>query len=477
MKTLILACTMSLTLIANKYDDLKLGSQTKRYETCGARNTQNAFVEVAKDAKPAVVFLRVEGQPSDPYQGQNPFDSFQEDEFFRRFFGAPPPQQRRAPPKPQMSQGSGFFVTSDGYIMTNAHVVRDAVKITAVLNDGTELDATLIGTDNHTDLAVVKVSGENHPFVKFADMDNVEVGEWAIAIGSPFQLEATVTVGVVSAKGRNNLHINDLEDFIQTDAAINPGNSGGPLLDIDGKVIGVNAAIVSRSGGYMGIGFAIPCNMAEHVMDQLIHNGTVDRGFMGVHLQPLDKNLAEGLGIDQTQGAIVAQVVADSPAAKAGLKTGDVIIAYNNRSIKSASSLRNDIAMLSPGTVVNLTIKRQGKTMNLPVTLGSRSQSGSEPHELGQKIGLEASELTPELRRRLRLSPSEEGVVITQIKQGSPAMRAGLQPGFLIVSIGNYQVTNIQEFNQALAKSQNQKSIAFLVQNGPIRHYYTVSLQ
>lgn len=449
----------------------------KRCYACGALNTQDAFVNVAKNSKPAVVFLRVEGHPSDPYQGgQNPYDFFQDDDFFNRFFGIQP-QQPRPKPKPQMSQGSGFFVSSDGYIMTNAHVVRDAKNITAILDDGTELDAKLIGSDQFTDLAIVKVEGEDHPYLKFVDSEDIEVGQWAIAIGSPFQLEATLTVGVVSAKGRNNLRINDLEDFIQTDAAINPGNSGGPLLNIDNQVMGVNAAIVSKSGGYMGIGFAIPSNMAQHVMNQIINNGTVDRGFMGVALQPLDKNLAEGFGLDQAQGALIAQVVPNSPADKAGLKAGDVITAYNNKPVKSASSVRNEIAMLSPGTVVKLTINRKGKVMKIPVTLGSRAEeTGEASLEIAEKIGITVENLDTNLRRKLKLSEIDDGVVITQVKPGSVAAQAGMRPGFLIIEVNHQKVTDVKSFGTAISESQKNNRVLIRARQGTLTRYYSIKL-
>ncbi len=441
---------------------------------CGASSLKNGFVTVAKFAKPAVVFLRVKGQSVDQHAGQNPYDFFQDD-FFNRFFGAQP-QQQRPKPQPQMSQGSGFFVSTDGYIMTNAHVVRDAVEITAVLEDGSELPAKLVGNDTHTDLAVVKVEGTNFPALKFCDSEDIDVGEWAIAIGSPFQLEATVTVGVVSAKGRNNLRINDLEDFIQTDAAINPGNSGGPLLNTHGEVMGVNAAIVSKSGGYMGIGFAIPANMAKHVMQQIIENGVVDRGFMGVSLQPLDKDLAEAFGLDQTQGAVIAQVVPDSPAAKAGLQAGDIITAYNGKQVQSASSIRNEISMMNPGTTVDLTINRNGRIMQLPVTLGSRTEIAGDTSETAHKIGIEVENLTPEMRRKLNLANDAEGVVITKVKQGSVAAQAGMRPGFLIIAINHKKVESTKDFNQILAESQNKSRVLILIRQGQMTRFYSLKV-
>src|SRR5579863_8542313 len=288
-------------------------SQTEEACTCSPKQTSKAFTAAAKKSIPAVVFIKVQSSTPDqdeggyPYGYQNPYD-FNGDDFFNRFFGMPfhggPPQK----PQPQFSQGSGFLVSADGYILPNAHVVKGADKITAVLNDGREIDATLIGADPQTDIAIIKIEGKQFPFLPMGDSEEIDIGEWVIAIGSPFQLEASVTVGVVSAKGRQNLKITDFEDFIQTDAAINPGNSGGPLLNLNAEVIGINTAIVSRSGGYMGIGFAIPSNMAKNIMTQIIDKGSVTRGFMGVSLQPVDKDIAEAFGLNRAEGALIAEV-------------------------------------------------------------------------------------------------------------------------------------------------------------------------
>ncbi len=315
---------------------------------CSPAMISKAFTDVAKKATPAVVFLKVESAPlqeEDAYGGMNPFG----DEFFRRFFGTPPGGGGPQKPQPQISQGSGFLVSSDGYIMTNAHVVSGADKITVVFNDGREMEGSVVGADSHTDVAIIKIEGKNFPFPRFGDSDKMEIAEWVIAIGSPFQLEASVTVGVVSAKGRQNLRINDFEDFIQTDAAINPGNSGGPLLNLNGDVIGINTAIFSRNGGYMGIGFAIPSKMASYVMKQIIESGVVTRGFIGVSLQPIDKDLADAFGLEKPEGALISEVVKGSPADKAGLKQGDIILEYNKVSVKSLGSFRNELAMMSPG--------------------------------------------------------------------------------------------------------------------------------
>jgi serine protease Do len=316
---------------------------------CSPLLISKSFTTVAKKAMPAVVFIKVQStneEQANPFQGfgGDPFG----DDLFQKFFGIPQQQQ----PKQQLSQGSGFLVSPDGYVMTNAHVIKGADKIAVVLNDGRELDATLVGSDPHTDIALVKIDGKNLPYVNLGDSDAMDIGEWVVAIGSPFQLEATLTVGVISAKGRQNLKITDLEDFIQTDAAINPGNSGGPLLNLNSEVIGINTAIVSRSGGYMGIGFAIPSNMAKNIMTQIINNGVVTRGFLGVCLQPVDKDIADAFGLDKAEGALISDISKDSPADKAGLKQGDIILEYNGTTIKSLGGFRNDISLMSPGSVV-----------------------------------------------------------------------------------------------------------------------------
>ncbi|MBM3207488.1 MAG: DegQ family serine endoprotease, partial [Chlamydiae bacterium] len=394
------------------------------------------------------------------------------DDLFQRFFGMPQQQQ----PKQQQSQGSGFLVSPDGYVMTNAHVIKGADKITVVLNDGREIDATLIGSDPHTDIAVVKIDGKNLPYVNLGDSDAMDIGEWVVAIGSPFQLEATLTVGVISAKGRQNLKITDLEDFIQTDAAINPGNSGGPLLNLNSEVIGINTAIVSRSGGYMGIGFAIPSNMAKNIMTQIINNGVVTRGFLGVSLQPVDRDIADAFGLEKAEGALVSDISKDSPADKAGLKQGDIILEYNGTVIKSLGGFRNDVSLMAPGSIVNLKVYRKGKTLTIPVTLGSASDSLATTGGIVQKLGIEVDQLSPEVAKQLGYSPSEQGVVITKVKPGSAASMAGLRPGFIIMGIEHKKVSTIAEFNEAMAQVGNKNRVLILIKQGNATRFYSIKM-
>ncbi len=448
---------------------------------CSPQQTSKAFSAVAKQAIPAVVFIKVQGAPPEqnmygyPQDGyQNPFDYFGDD-FFNRFFGAPP---RGTPPNqgPELSQGSGFLVTPDGYIMTNAHVVKGANKISVVLNDSRELDATLVGSDPHTDISVIKIDGKNLPHLQLGDSDAMDIGEWVVAIGNPFQLEASLTVGVISAKGRQNLRINDLEDFIQTDAAINPGNSGGPLLNLNSEVIGINTAIVSRTGGYMGIGFAIPSNMARNIMNQIIEKGVVTRGFLGVSLQPVDKDIAEAFQLDKAEGALISDVVKDSPADKAGLKQGDIILEYNKIPIKALGTFRNEISLMNPGSTIELKINRKGQTLVIPVTLGTASDNLVAAGGVVQKLGIEAENLTPEIAKQLGYNPTEEGVVITKVKPGSPAAMAGMRPGFLILAINHKKVSTINDFNDLINANENKNRILILIRHGTVTRFYSIKL-
>jgi serine protease Do len=476
LRNALIACLPLLTLPA--WADETKGAGDNSTCVCSPAQTSKAFTAVAKKATPAVVFIKVQGAPEQEETApfQNPYDQFGDD-FFNRFFGFSPRGRQRQPQQPtQMSQGSGFIVTADGYIMTNAHVVKGADKISVILNDGREIDATLVGADSHTDIAVIKIEVKDLPHLVLGDSDSMDVGEWVVAIGSPFQLEASLTVGVISAKGRQNLRITDLEDFIQTDAAINPGNSGGPLLNLNSEVIGINTAIVSRSGGYMGIGFAIPSNMAKQIMNQIIDKGSVTRGFLGVSLQPVDKDIAAAFNLERPEGALVSEILKDSPAEKAGLKQGDIILEYNDIPIKSLGSFRNEISLMTPGSTVKLKINRNGEIKTLKITLGVSSDAVISTGGIVQKLGVEVENLTPDMAKQLGYTMQDEGVVITKIKPGTAFAMAGLRPGVLIQAIEHKKISNVNDFNDAINAIGNKSRILVLVRQGNVTRFYSIKV-
>ncbi|MCP5505805.1 MAG: DegQ family serine endoprotease [Chlamydiales bacterium] len=453
-------------------DDLAYGKRyPTQYNNTPGKAFSRPFIDLAKKCTPAVVFIRAEGGSD---RGYNPNDMFN-DEFFRHFFGGP-----RRPPGPQVSQGSGFLVSKDGHIMTNLHVVRGAKKLTVHMQDGSnrQIGATYIGGDPRTDIAVIKLDdtyGNNFPYLELGDSDGVEVGEWVVAIGNPFSLEASVSAGIISAKGRQGLQITDYEDFIQTDAAINPGNSGGPLIDLDMKVIGMNTAIVSQSGGYMGIGFAIPSNILVNIKDQLVNNGVVTRGFLGVSLQPIDPDLAEAFGSDSTQGALIVDVVEGSPAEQAGIKQGDIVTKMNGYPIKNPGQLRNDVVLLPPGTKVDLTINRNGKIMSIPVILGEFGANTLVSSTTASRhLGLSVDNLTNENIQSYRFSQDDKGVVIVSVEPGSPADSAGMKPGFLVMAVNHKKVTNVTDFNDALKGVKAGQRVLLLVRQGDMMKFYTL---
>jgi serine protease Do len=353
-------------------------------------------------------------------------------------------------------------------------------KITVVLKDGRKLEAKVIGTDDKSEVALIKVEAKDLPIVELGDSDELEVGEWVIAIGNPFGLSETVTVGIVSAKGRQ-IGITDggYEDFIQTDAAINPGNSGGPLLNIDGKVIGINTAIISQSGGYMGVGLAIPINMAKLIKDQLMTSGKVERGYIGVTMNPegLTQELAESFGLDKNVGVLVTEVEPESPAAKAGLKQGDVILKMNGKEVRSNESLRNTISLMAPGTKIDLVVFRDGKERDIKVEVGSLSKSkfGMEMSDVGKKLGLSVVPINSDAARQMNVK-GEQGLVVAEVKSNSPAEEVGLEPGMVILSVNRVYVNTVAEFNKALEGSAKTKKAVLLVKTGRFSQYVVLRI-
>jgi serine protease Do len=438
------------------------------------RETSKAFAEVSKKVIPAVVSVQVEktiemtGGMGDSFG--SPFD----DEFFQRFFG-----QRGRPQAPekqmQKGQGSGFIISPDGYILTNNHVVGEADKIMVGLNDGRDLQAKVIGTDPKSDVALIKIDADKLPVIKLGDSDKLEIGEWVIAVGNPFGLSETVTVGVVSAKSRS-VGIAEYEDFIQTDAAINPGNSGGPLLNLDGQAIGINSAIFSQSGGYMGIGFAIPINLAKNIEEQLIKTGKVNYGYLGIEMDPqgVTPEKAKFFGLDKNQGVIVTRVVEDSPAAKGGLKDGDVIIKLNGQEVKNNQSFRMTVSQFEPGAKVELTVVRNNEQKDLTIAVGSLNESTMAPSETAGKAGLEVQQITSDIAKQLGIN-AKEGVMVSKVGRNSVAEKAGIRPGMVILSVNRQRTNSVKEFNAAMKKVKGK--VLLLVRNEDYAQYIVLNLE
>lgn len=411
-------------------------------------------------------------------------------EFFRRF-GLPvpsmPPQQR---PGPQGNEGgddgesqpsgvgSGFILSSDGYIMTNAHVVEGASEVMVTLADKREFKAKIVGADKRTDVAVVKIDAKGLPAVKIGDVNRLKVGEWVMAIGSPFGLENTVTAGIVSAKQRDT---GDYLPFIQTDVAINPGNSGGPLINMRGEVVGINSQIYSRSGGFMGISFAIPMDEAIRVSDQLRATGKVSRGRIGVQIGPVDKEVAESIGLGSATGALVSAVEPDSPAAKAGLQAGDVIVQFNGTKIDKVSDLPRLVGNTKPGSKASLTIFRRGKQQQLAITVADvpadESQIAQAPEASGatanaKTLGLRVTDLTAAQKKALGV---RGGVQVAEAS--GPAARAGMRPGDVVLAIANTEVASVKDFEAALAKADQSKPVNVLVRRDEWAQYLLIRPQ
>ncbi|UCG77895.1 MAG: DegQ family serine endoprotease [Nitrospirota bacterium] len=424
-----------------------------------------ALSEISDAVKPAIVNISTEKTVKS--QG-NPFDHFFDDPFFKRFFG-----ERGGPfgePREFKSRalGSGVIVSKDGYILTNNHVVKDADEIKVLLYDKRELSGKIIGSDPKTDLAIIKIDSNDLPVLKMGNSDKLNVGSLVIAVGNPYGLSHTVTMGIVSAVGRANVGIADYEDFIQTDAAINPGNSGGALVNTKGELIGINTAIFSTTGGYQGIGFAIPSNMASNVMNSLIKHGKVVRGWLGVTIQNLTPELAKHFDIDEKEGVLISDIMDDSPADKAGLKRGDLIVEYNGKEVKDTFILRNMVAATSPGSSADLTIIRDGKKKTVNMKIGELPDNivaAAEPAEESPLKGVSVKELTEEIRERLDISDKVNGVVIAGIEPGSIAQGV-LIPGDIIQEINKKAIKSISDYNGVLSKRKSGDILLLVYRKG-----------
>lgn len=398
---------------------------------------------------------------------ENPMTPFFNDPFFRKFFGDP----NMAPNRDfrERSLGSGVIVSPDGYIITNNHVVAGADEISVSLPDKREFKGKIIGTDPRSDVAVIKIDASDLPSVTWGDSDKLRPGELVMAVGSPFGLTRTVTVGIVSALGRANVGITDYEDFIQTDAAINPGNSGGPLVNMEGQLVGINTAIFSRTGGYQGIGFAVPSSMAKQVMDSLIKTGKVVRGWLGVSVQDLTPELAKQFGVPDVKGALIGEVVEGSPAMKAGLKQGDVVVGYGGKQVDDSGHLRNMVAATPVGRKVEFDIIRDKKKETLTVAIGElpKEMAGAEGGEVSVQnsvlAGVKVVPLTAELREKLGLDKSVTGVVVSSVEPGSTAEDAGLAAGDVIASINRQEVKNVDDYNKLASGLERDEPVLLLI--------------
>jgi serine protease Do len=476
-RTISLFTTLLLALAAAAPATAAQNGESAAIESL--RETGKAFASVARSVSPSVVFIQVEGT-RERRGGMAPED------FLRRFFGDQFPGGPRQAPQQErrvFGQGSGFvFATESGltsdtaYIMTNNHVVQDADRISVRFQDGREFDAEITGTDPQSDVAVIEIETDDVAALNLSSSADLEVGEWVVAIGSPFGLRSTLTVGVVSATGRTSIGINDYEDFIQTDAAINPGNSGGPLVNLSGEVVGMNTAIFSRSGGYMGIGFAIPIDLAKNIANQLIDGGNVTRGFLGVSIQPLTPELAESFDIDRNEGILVAQVSGDSPAAAAGIQQGDVIVGFRGQAVTDTGDFRNRVAMTAPDTEVELTVLRDGERRTLEVTIGALEDAGmfaQSDRETARELGLVVQTPTPQMAEQLDMEPGD-GVVVTQVAPGSAAARVGLARGTVILEVNRQRVSSAEAFYEAIESSENQRAV-LLVRAGDAQQYVVLN--
>lgn len=433
------------------------------------RQMGKAFAGIAEKASPAVVGVKAEKvitQEDYPSLREWPFGDPFGDEFFDQFFRFQMPRRRyRQPEYRQLAQGSGFIISSDGYILTNNHLVGGAKEVTVQLADDREFTAEIIGADRDSDVALVKIDAEDLPTLELADSDRLEVGEWVIAIGNPFGLSHTVTAGIVSAKGRSGFGIAEFEDFIQTDAAINRGNSGGPLVNLDGEVVGINTAIIGP-GGNIGIGLAIPINMAKVVQKQLIDTGQVVRGFLGVGIQDIDPVEAESLGLEDAKGVVVTEVTEDSAAEKAGFKRYDVVIEFEGEKIETMNEFRNRVAMLKPGTEVKIVVWRDGKRKTLRAKLGKLSEGGAAAaSEVREELGLTVRALTEDLARRLGYEDLA-GVLVSDVKSGSAADKKGIRVGMLIMEVNREPVKNPKEFHKAIEEGAKKGTYLLQMHNG-----------
>jgi serine protease Do len=467
IKKTLLALVIAVALVGAGYG---MSSAVKTADHPAAVLTQTSeipmvpanFSDLAEKVRPGVVNIQVVKTVKNagfgvPFPFRTPFG-----DFFGPFSGENPHQMPM-----QQGVGSGFVISSDGYILTNNHVVDDANQIKIKLADGKEYDAKVVGRDPKTDLALLKAEGaSNLQPLRLGDSDSLKVGNWVVAVGSPFGLEQTVTAGIVSAKGRV-IGSGPYDNFIQTDASINPGNSGGPLLNTDGQVIGINTAIFSQSGGNVGIGFAIPVNMAKEIVPQLKEKGHVTRGWLGVGIQKITPELAKSFGLKDEKGALVSQVVKGGPADKAGIETGDVIVEFDGKIVADSNDLPRMVAPLPVGKTVSVKVSRSGNVADREVKIGQLEEQKEEVANASTRkpLGMTVQNITPEIAKGLGLK-SEAGVVVANVIPGSPAAQADIRSGDVIQQVNKKPVKNVEDFKQRIENAKDQETVLLLIQRG-----------
>lgn len=489
--------------------DAKSASPEAKQATSLAKSLSAAFRGAASTIGESVVSIRIEKKSTTPamynggYEGGN--GNGQEapslppgaEKFFEKFFGGQGPGNENPSARPQMprqgpgasggrrapmmmGQGSGVIATEDGNIVTNAHVVDGADRIVVIMSDGTEHEAKLLGADKDADLAVIKIEASGLAAARFAATEGVQPGDWCVAVGNPFGLDHTVTAGIVSAKGRSGVGTAAFEDYIQTDTPINPGNSGGPLVNLDGEVIGINTAIRSNSGGNEGIGFAIPSDTVQTVMHDLMTKGFVERGYLGVSIQPLTPDIAANLGTKPRHGVLIGDVVPGGPAAGAGLEPGDIVTAVNGGAVADPGQLMSRVARLSPGSNADLHILRGGSDQEISVKLGKRPGATGAPAETkaaqpeSNKLGLSVQSLDKALREQFNLKPDESGLAITDVAAGSAAELAGLQPGDVILSAAGKPATDADTFGELAKSVSAEKGLLLRIKRGEASRFVVI---
>jgi len=458
---LLMPYSAALALAGYKTDVAEHSTGISKESVDFLTKTGQAMAELAEAVKPAVVNIatvRTEKVTS------TPLDPLLQDPFFRKFFGDKHTRPQTPREHKTASLGSGVIVSQNGYILTNNHVIKNADTIKVLLSDKREFIGKIIGTDPQTDLSVIKIDAENLSTLSLGDSDKLKVGELVLAVGNPFGLNQTITMGIVSAVGRANVGIADYEDFIQTDAAINPGNSGGALVNVKGELIGINTAIFSTTGGYQGIGFAIPSSMAKVVMDSLILKGKVIRGWLGVSIQGITPELAEQFNLEKDYGNLVSDVVEGSPADKGGIMRGDVIIELNGEPVNEPYNLRNMVAATPPGEEVEFKVVRNGEVLNLQVMITeipTDDQKTATEYKNALR-GISVQDLSPDLYRKLTLPEKIRGVVVTDIEQGSNA-ESRLIPGDVILEINRRAISNLEDYESIVSQIKPDRDVLLLV--------------